>query len=76
MSWPNRLAGEAVMDEVMGNVTQKDIAQKIAQALSDREKLQAAREKLLSISREEDEGREKSALALFCDAIESACAKN
>ena len=53
-SWPNRLAGEAVMDEITGNATPKDIAQKIAKALGDREKLQASREKLLSISREED----------------------
>jgi lipid-A-disaccharide synthase len=73
MSWPNRLARDAVMDEITGDVTPKDIAQKIAQALSDREKLRRARETLLSISREEDGEREKSAATLFCDAIESVC---
>ncbi|GHS87528.1 hypothetical protein AGMMS49957_07550 [Synergistales bacterium] len=73
MSWPNRLAESPVMDEITGDVTPKDIAQKIAQALNDREKLKRTRETLLSISREEDEGRDKSAAALFCDALESAC---
>ncbi|GHV45132.1 hypothetical protein FACS1894204_03500 [Synergistales bacterium] len=73
MSWPNRLAGDAVMDEIAGDVSPKDIADKIAQALNDREKLKQARETLLSLSAEEDGLREKSAAALFCDAIESAC---
>jgi lipid-A-disaccharide synthase len=73
MSWPNRLAGDAVMDEIAGDVNPKDIAQKIARALSDREKLKRARETLLAVSREGDEGREKSAAALFCDALESSC---
>ncbi|GHS94479.1 hypothetical protein AGMMS50276_07210 [Synergistales bacterium] len=73
MSWPNRLAGESVMDEIMGNITPEDIAKEIAKSIQNSEKLKTAREKLLSISKEEDEIREKSATALFCDAIESVC---
>jgi lipid-A-disaccharide synthase len=63
-SWPNRIANRAVMDELTGDVTPRDIARHVAAAMRDKEKLRRVREELLTLS------GDGGAAARLCDALE------
>jgi lipid-A-disaccharide synthase len=63
-SWPNRIANRAVMDELTGDVTPRDAAGRVAEALRDKEKLRRVREELLALS------GDGGAASRLCDALE------
>jgi lipid-A-disaccharide synthase len=64
MTWPNRIAGRMVLDEISGGVTPREIARRVAEAAYDKARLNRVREELLSLS-----GPEGAVLRL-CDAVE------
>jgi lipid-A-disaccharide synthase len=64
ISWPNRIANRAVMDELTGDVTPEDAARHIARAMRDKEKLRRVRGELLALS------GDGGAASRLCDALE------
>jgi lipid-A-disaccharide synthase len=64
MTWPNRIAGRRVLDEISGDITPRDVARRVAEAVRDKERLNRVRGELLSLS-----GPEGAVLRL-CDAVE------
>jgi lipid-A-disaccharide synthase len=64
LSWPNRIANREVMDELAGDVTPGSVAQHLAAALRDKEKLRRVREELFALS------GDAGAAARLCDALE------
>jgi lipid-A-disaccharide synthase len=66
LSWPNRLAGQPILDEIMGKLTPGDLAEHIAEALKDKKKLSSAKAGLLALS------GDGGAAARLCDAVENA----
>ena len=67
VSWPNRIAERAVLDEAIGNLTPYDLAERIMDSLKNEKKLSRVRGELLELS------GEAGAAARLCDAVESAC---
>jgi lipid-A-disaccharide synthase len=50
LAWPNRIAGEAVVDEMIGDISPEDVARAAAELLLDRETLARTRKSLAVIS--------------------------
>jgi lipid-A-disaccharide synthase len=50
MSWPNRLAGRMVMDEMKGDLSPQKLADRVVSALKDEGRRARAREELLALS--------------------------
>ncbi|MDR2175816.1 MAG: hypothetical protein LBO82_07740, partial [Synergistaceae bacterium] len=70
MSWPNRIAGRALMDELSGDITPRDIARRLAASLRDKEKLSRVRGELLALS------GGGGAASRLCDALEMEAGEN
>ena len=68
VSWPNRLLGMNILDELVGEVSAYDAAQCIIEAFSDKDKLISAKDKLLKLSNGECLKTEKE-----CGASEKIC---
>jgi len=66
LSWPNRIAGRAILDEAIGNLTPYDLAERVAASLEDKKKLACVRGELLKLS------GEGGAASRLCDAAENA----
>ena len=66
MSWPNRVAGRMVMDEMSGDVTPGQLAERLADSLNNPEKLARVRRELLALS------GEPGAVSRLADAVERA----
>jgi lipid-A-disaccharide synthase len=66
ISWPNRLANRAILDEAIGEMTPEELALQVAGSLKDGEKLSRIRRDLLALS------GEKGAASRLCDAVEEA----
>ena len=66
IAWPNRIAGHALMDEATGDLSPRDLAERVAASLADKERLVRTRRELLSLS-----GPFGATLRL-CDAVEQA----
>ena len=64
VSWPNRIAGRAILDEAIGKLTPHDLAKRVAESLKDEEKLSRVRGELLELS------GESGAASSLCDAVE------
>jgi lipid-A-disaccharide synthase len=64
ISWPNRIANRAVMDELTGDIAPRDVARHIARAMRDKEKLRRVRGELLALS------GDGGAASRLCDALE------
>ena len=69
ISWPNRIANRALLDEAMGEVKPEELAIRIAQSLKDTEKLSRVRRDLLALSGEE------GAVFRLCSAVEEVFSK-
>ena len=67
ISWPNRIAGRAILDEAIGELTPRDLAKRITASLRDEKKLSRVRGELLELS------GESGAASRLCDAAESVC---
>ena len=50
VSWPNRLFNMSILDELVGEITSYDAAQKIIEVFSDKKKLLLKRDELLKLS--------------------------
>ncbi|MCL2010514.1 MAG: cdisaccharide synthetase [Synergistaceae bacterium] len=72
LSWPNRIAGRALLDEAVGKLTAYDLAERVAASLDDEKKLSRVRGELLELSGESDKSGGKGAASLLCDAAENA----
>jgi lipid-A-disaccharide synthase len=70
VSWPNRLENMSILDELVGDVSSYDAAQKIIKVFSDRENLLSAKSKLLSLSAHY-KNSENGASKKLCDFIDS-----
>ena len=68
ISWPNRLENMSILDELTGEVSPHDVAQKIIKALSDKSNLMSAKNKLLNLSNRQ---KECSASEKLCDFLKS-----
>jgi lipid-A-disaccharide synthase len=66
ISWPNRIANRALLDEAIGEVTPEEVAVRVAQSLKDPEKLLRVRHGLLALS------GEGGAAFRLCNAVEEA----
>jgi lipid-A-disaccharide synthase len=66
VSWPNRIAGRAVMDEAVGQVNPYDLAEGVVASLKDEKKLSRVRGELLALS------GEGGAASRLCDAVENS----
>ncbi|NLL37666.1 MAG: hypothetical protein GX256_09130 [Fretibacterium sp.] len=71
ISLPNRMARRSVLDELYGDISPDDIADRVSEALVDTEGLRAKRKELLSLS-----GPGPGAARTLCDALEQGWAKS
>jgi len=69
ISWPNKIAERAIIDEVVGDITPYDLAERIMSSIKNESKLSRVRAELLELS-----GKGGATLRL-CDAIEKAVYK-
>jgi lipid-A-disaccharide synthase len=69
ISWPNRIANRALLDEAVGEVKPEELAVRVAQSLKNPEKLSRIRRDLLALSGEE------GAVFRLCSAVEEVFSK-
>jgi lipid-A-disaccharide synthase len=66
ISWPNRIANQALLDEAMGDIGPDDLAARIVASLRDKEKLSRVHKELLALS------GPQGAASRLCDAVEES----